>query len=234
MRQEKKYIGGIPAIIWGEQSSKVYLFVHGKLSSKEAAEGLAEQAVPEGYQVISFDLPKHGERKDREEICDVWTGMHDLTTIMQYVKENWQEISLYACSLGAYFSLMTYQKEKLHHVLFQSPIVNMEYLIRQMFVWFQVSEAELQEKQKIETPIDTLSWDYYKFAREHQVQVWNPPTTILYGTLDNLQSQQVIEEFSQKFHVDLHVAEGCEHPFMKPDEVKIAEEWQMSSILKMR
>lgn len=57
-------IGGIPALIWGEPSDKVYLCVHGKMSSKESAEGIARIAAQRGYQTISFDLPQHGERKN--------------------------------------------------------------------------------------------------------------------------------------------------------------------------
>ena len=57
-------IGGIPALIWGETSDKVLLCVHGKMASKECAEGIAGIAQEKGYQTVSFDLPQHGERKN--------------------------------------------------------------------------------------------------------------------------------------------------------------------------
>lgn len=61
MKKEYIRINKIPAVIWGEPSKKVYLFVHGKLSDKEAAKRFAQIAEEKGYQTVSFDLPKHGE-----------------------------------------------------------------------------------------------------------------------------------------------------------------------------
>lgn len=49
MITKKIRINNIPAIIWGQQSDKVYLFVHGKMSSKEAAEDFAKIAEQKGY-----------------------------------------------------------------------------------------------------------------------------------------------------------------------------------------
>jgi alpha-beta hydrolase superfamily lysophospholipase len=65
--------------------------------------------VERGYQVLSFDLPEHGERKDKNYQCNVWNGVHHLEIIGTYVQENWRNISLFGCSLGAYFSLLTYK-----------------------------------------------------------------------------------------------------------------------------
>ena len=72
MKTTKIKINNIPAIIWGEESDKVYLFVHGKMSSKEAAEQFAGIAEEKGYQTVSFDLPQHGERCDGTERCHIW------------------------------------------------------------------------------------------------------------------------------------------------------------------
>ena len=43
---EKKliYIDSIPAIIWGKNSSKVYIYVHGKMGNKEEAAFFADIA----------------------------------------------------------------------------------------------------------------------------------------------------------------------------------------------
>lgn len=51
--KKKIKIGNIPAILWGESSDKIYIFVHGKMSNKESAQGFAEIAVKRGYQVSS-------------------------------------------------------------------------------------------------------------------------------------------------------------------------------------
>ena len=89
-------ISNIPAIVWGKESDKVYLFVHGKMSSKESAEVFAKIAEEKGYQTISFDLPQHGDR--------------------------------------------AHEKAR---------ILDMEYLIKQMMVWFDVSEERLAGEKEM-------------------------------------------------------------------------------------
>ena len=218
-------IGGIPVLIWGAQSDKVYLCVHGKMSSKESAEGIARIAAQRGYQTLSFDLPQHGERTGEAQRCDIWNGIHDLTIIADYVFRHWQEVSLYACSLGAYFSLHAYQGRSFKKCLFQSPILDMEYLIRRMFLWFGITEERLAREKAIDTPIDRMSWDYFQYVLEHPISEWNAPTSILYGGKDNLQSMAVIQEFASRFGSEVTLAQNSEHPFMSEDDLPIVNQW---------
>lgn len=228
MTIERITINNIPAIIWGEKSDKVYLFVHGKMSSKEAAETFAKITEEKGYQTISFDLPGHGERADENERCDIWNGMRDLKIVADYVFANWKEVALFACSLGAYFSLNVYETYDIKKCLFQSPILDMEYLIKQMMLWFDVPKERLERETEVDTPIDVLSWDYYQYVLAHPVQKWRIPTAILYGGKDNLQSLDVVENFVGKFGCKLTVAENSEHSFMGDGE--IVEEWLRENI----
>ena len=54
---EKFAVEGIPAVLWGEPSAKIYIYVHGKQGYKEYAEAFAKVAEEKGYQTLSFDLP---------------------------------------------------------------------------------------------------------------------------------------------------------------------------------
>ena len=108
MEKEIISIDDIPAILWGKTSQKIFIYIHGKMSRKEYAEYFAIIVENKGYQTLSFDLPEHGERTDHAYRCDVWNGMHDLNVIADYVFDKWNQVSLFACSLGAYFSLNTY------------------------------------------------------------------------------------------------------------------------------
>ena len=112
-------ISGIPAVLWGNPSEKAFSHVHGKMSRKEYAERFAVAAEEKGYQTISFDLPEHGERTGGPDRCDVWNGIRDLNVIADYTFQHWQHVSLYACSLGAYFSLNAYPERNLEKCLFQ-------------------------------------------------------------------------------------------------------------------
>ena len=51
---------GIPAVLWGGPSDKIYIYVHGKQGYKEYAEAFAKVAEEKGYQTLSFDLPIWG------------------------------------------------------------------------------------------------------------------------------------------------------------------------------
>ena len=70
---------------------------------------LAEEATKKGYQVLSFDLPEHGERKSDSTPCKAQICVNELSMIMDYAKKHWNEVNLFACSMGAYFSLLAYK-----------------------------------------------------------------------------------------------------------------------------
>lgn len=230
MRIEKCLIQGIPTVIWGEPSEKAYLFVHGKMSSKDAAAAFAGIAQEKGYQTLSFDLPEHGDRAGKPERCDIWNGMRDLKGMCEAAFARWREVSLFGCSLGAYFSLNACGDYPFQNCLFQSPIVDMEYLIHQMMGWFQVPPEQLEREGEVKTPIDILSWDYYQYVLAHPVTRWDIPTAILYGGKDNLQSRQVISGFAERFGCRLTISEFSEHPFMQPTDFPIVEDWMRRSL----
>ena len=64
MNLDKIRVDGIPVLIWGESSDKMIIAAHGSHSSKldDCMWVLADEAIKDGYQVLSFDLPQHGER----------------------------------------------------------------------------------------------------------------------------------------------------------------------------
>ena len=51
MRVIELIIGSTPALLIGEKSEKIFLYVHGLHGRKEEALAFAEVAVPKGYQV---------------------------------------------------------------------------------------------------------------------------------------------------------------------------------------
>ena len=223
-------IDGIPAILWGKPSDKIYIHVHGKMSRKEYAEGFAEAAEAKGWQTLSFDLPEHGERRDKAHRCDVWNGVRDLNVIADQVFSGWDRVSLFACSLGAYFSLNAYTDRPFEKCLFQSPVVDMEWLVRHMMLWSDVSEEELREKQEIVTEIDTLRWDYYQYIICKTITKWEIQNTILYGVRYNLHPIESIRSFAKKFDARLTISEQSEHPFMTAEDKKTVDKWLLENI----
>lgn len=76
-----------PAVLYGNTSDELYVFIHGKCGYKEEAEGFSEIACPRGYQVLSIDLPGHGERKNEMDLFVPWEIVPELRGVMKYAKD---------------------------------------------------------------------------------------------------------------------------------------------------
>ena len=87
MKTQKLEISGIPALLYGKESRKVYLYVHGKMGCKEEALPFAELACPAGYQVLAVDLPEHGERRGSSEKLLPWVAVPELEAVYSYAVE---------------------------------------------------------------------------------------------------------------------------------------------------
>ncbi len=200
------------------------------MGRKEYAEQFAAIAERKDYQTLSFDLPEHGERTDTTYRCDVWNGIHDLNAVADYVFAKWNQVSLFACSLGAYFSLNAYNNRTLEKCLFQSPIVDMKWLVEHMMLWSGVTEEQLKQSNEIVTDIDTLRWNYYQYILAHPINLWAFPTAILYGGKDNMQPIVSLQAFVEKFGAVLTVSEQSDHSFMGPADFDIVEQWLSDNI----
>ena len=219
-------IGNIPVVLYGSASDKLFLYVHGKHSRKEEAEYFAPIAERCGYQTLSFDLPEHGERAKESYPCSVQNGVRDLNEIYSFIKDKYSSISLYACSLGAYFSLVAFQDVKFDRCLFLSPILDMERLIRNMMKWSDISEDELKKIGEYQTSFgETLSWDYYEYVQNNPVKRWNGPTFILYGENDNLTEREVLDSFARNHNCDVTIMPNGEHYFHTQEQLDFLDDW---------
>ncbi|MBU5484301.1 alpha/beta hydrolase [Clostridium sp. MSJ-11] len=228
MIKQNLKVENIPAILWGNKSDKLFIVVHGNMSNKEdnSIVVFAEEATARGYQVLSFDLPEHGDRKGENYPCKVQNCIQDLNIIMSYAQSISNNISVFACSMGAYFSLLAYKHHSLKQCLFLSPVVNMERIINNMMTWCNVSENRLKEEKEIPTPMgQTLYWDYYCYVKEHPIDQWNNPTSILYGSNDNLCEFDVVSKFAKGFNCDLQVMENGEHYFHTEEQLQFFRQW---------
>jgi uncharacterized protein len=234
MRRINLTIEGIPAVRWGEPSDKLFLAIHGARGSKDDAGIItfAEEAGLKGYQILSFDLPEHGDRKGEDYPCIVQNGVRDLTVIGAYAHTISTQLKLFACSVGAYFSLLAYRDWPLEQCLFLSPIVDMQRIIQNMMGRFNVSEDRLRREKEIETPIGrTLDWDYYGYVKSHPIDAWDKPTAILYGSDDDTSESQVVSEFAERYHCRLRVLEHGEHYFHTDEQLQYFRRWLRESIL---
>lgn len=231
MKTQKLIIKNIPAILWGEPSEKLFIAVHGDKSSKddEVIRIFAEEATEKGCGVLSFDLPEHGDRANQPYLCKVQNCVSDLEEIIRYAQSFSNRLSLFGCSIGAYFGLLAFRDIPLEQCLFLSPVVDMEQLIKNMMTWFGVTEERLEREKEIETPIKTLYWDYYCYVKAHPVDKWDTPTSILYGSADNITEYAVIKNFAERFGCRLQVTDS-EHFFHTEQQLTVYRNWLRENI----
>ncbi len=218
-------IGTIPAVLYGEPANQGYLFLHGQTGHKEEAEAFAQVVCPKGIEVLSIDLPGHGERRDRGEELLPWTAVADIQAALDWAERRWKTTSLRANSIGAYFAMLA--ADMPNRALLVSPILDMEGLILTMMKWAGVTELQLREQEEIATSFgQTLSWQYLCWVREHPVHTWACPTCILYGSQDNMTPRQTVEAYTQKHNAKLTVMEGGEHWFHTPEQLAVLRIWE--------
>ena len=150
IKKQSIEIGDIPSVLFGPETDKLFIAVHGDQSDKNdtVITIFAEEAAQKGYQVLSFDLPEHGDRQNESRQCDPKNCTEDLSKIMAYACEISDDISLFGCSIGAYFDMLAYQDKPIKQSLFFSPVVDMKRIIHNMMAWFDVSEEQLKRKKQ--------------------------------------------------------------------------------------
>lgn len=227
MNLNKIRIDGIPAILWGEASDKIIIAAHGSHSSKidDCMWILAEEATKQGYQVLTFDLPQHGERVYETDILMPNECVRELKIIYTYAKERAQKISLFGCSIGAYFQLLTFAKEDIDRVWFLSPVTDMERIIHNLMNYCHVTEEEFKEKILIENDMGSLYFPYYEYVRSHPIKEWPHRTYILRGEKDILCEYSYVEHFANHFGCELTEQKDGEHWFHTEEELEFFRNW---------
>ena len=226
-------IGNIPAILWGKDSKNLFIAVHGNMSNKadDIIFQFARKAQDRGYQTLSFDLPEHGDRQNNSYPCLVQNCVNDLKKIKKFADSISDNLSLFGCSLGVYFSLLAYKSTNLTQSLFLSPIVDMLEVIENIMSYCKISKEQLESEKIIETSIGhTLNWDYYSYVKSNPINIWNSDTSILYGSKDEVSNFKTISEFSTKFNCKIEILENSEHYFHTPTQLQFFHQWLKSEI----
>jgi pimeloyl-ACP methyl ester carboxylesterase len=224
----------IPAVLWGKSGGRLLIEVHGDCSGKEdtVISMMAKTAVSAGYRVLSFDLPMHGERQDVNYECNPENCVSDLKAVYDYAGKISPEINLFACSIGAYFSLLAYHDFFLEQSLFLSPVVNMERLIDNMMKNYGISEERLNDEGRIQLPDGRiLNINYYRYVKDNPVSFdWKSPTSILYGSKDDLSEWIEISKFSSRCKATVTVLEGGEHFFHTDEQLRAFDSWAKETL----
>lgn len=220
-------IGGIPAIRWGAPGGRMIIAAHGSRSSKidDCIWILAEEAVKKGYQVLSFDLPQHGERVYETDRLMPDRCVRELRAVYAYARERAEEVSLFGCSMGAYFQLLAFADAEIERVWFLSPVTDMERIIRNLMAHCRVTEEEFRARVVVENEFETLYYPYYAYVKEHPVTRWDHETYILRGEHDSLCEYAWVRRFANRFGCELTEQAGGEHWFHTDAELEFFRNW---------
>ena len=192
---------------------KAVIYIHGKGGDAGEAEHY-KKFFPE-CEVIGFDYTSQTP----------WEAKKEYTDFFKNIGRDYASIILIANSIGAFFAMNALKNEQIEKAYFISPIVNMEQLIINMMQWAGITEADLKEQVIIETAFgETLSWEYLSWIRKHPVS-WSVPTSILYGSADNLQSIDIINAFAAANGADITVMENGEHWFHTEEQMEFLDNW---------
>lgn len=227
MNIEKIKIGGIPAIVWGEPSDKMIIAAHGSHSSKldDCIWLLAQTAVQKGYGVISFDFPCHGERVYESEQIMPDECIRELKMMYSYACGHAKEISLFGCSMGAYFQLLAFADFNIDKVWFLSPVTDMERIILNLMNYCNMTQAQFKEKIFVDNDIEPLYYPYYQYVSEHPITEWSHKTFILRGENDSLCEQAIVKSFAENFGCDLTEMKNGEHWFHTDEQLDYFKKW---------
>lgn len=226
MKKQPMTLAGVPAILYGERTRKVYLYIHGKNGCKEEEERFAYTACAAGWQVLAIDLPEHGARRDRPEKLLPWVAVPEIQAVYARMKPVWAHIRLYGVSIGAWLAMQALQEDVPEKALLVSPVVDMNALITTMMQGAAVTEEQLQTAGEIPTSFgETLSWPYLCWVREHPL-CWKAPTQVLYGTADSLTSRETLERFRQQSGAHLTLLTEGEHWFHTPMQLAVLQSWE--------
>ena len=193
-------IGPTPALLIGDKSENVFLFVHGLHGRKEEALAFAEVAVPKGYLVLSIDLPV--ERKP-------WEVMPLLNEVCYYLYGNWNCVSVRANSIGSWFSLLAFQGKKVDQAMFVSPILDMKKFIELM-----------QQRED----------DYYEWVVNNPITRWDAPTHILRPEIDMIVSEEIGRDFISLHQCQVTIMPNGEHWFHTAKQLAFLKEWEESIV----
>ena len=193
--------------------NKAVIYIHGK--GGNAAEAEHYKPLFPDCDVIGFDY----------ESETPWEAKDEFTDYFGTLSRKHDGVSVIANSIGAFFVMTAALDSRIEKAYFISPVVDMEKLILNMMTWAGVTEEELQEKKKVETPFgETLSWEYLCYVRNNPIE-WNCPTHILYGENDNMTSFETMSAFAERVGAALEVMQGGEHWFHTEEQMEYIDSW---------
>lgn len=186
-RQPEEFVlDGIPALRWGKPDGRAVVGVHGQFSNKRdpVMARCGDVIASRDDQLITFDLPNHGDRPD-DKAFNAMAANSEVRAFAQLARSQSSEVGLLAGSIGAYFSLCDTPARTFERAWLVSPLIDLEYYIRDVMAEYSVTDEQLEAQTVIDTPRAALEWPYLRFVEEHPARL-DIPAWIIRGDQDEM------------------------------------------------
>lgn len=222
---EEFALDGIPALRWGNPGKRAIIGVHGQLSNKfdPVMAQCGEVIASRGDQLITFDLPAHGDRQD-DKAFNAMMANPEIKAFAQLARSQSTEVGLLASSIGAYFSLCDTPAGTFECAWLVSPLIDLEYYIRDVMAEYSVTDEQLEAETVINTPRAVLEWPYLRFVEEHPAKLDIPSWTIR-GDQDEMVPLDSLSRFVNAPGVELVQIEGGQHFLGQPPHLDMVITW---------
>ncbi len=220
------FISKIPALLYGEPSDRVFLYLHGQCGCKEDAERFAQAACQNQWQVASVAFPGYGERSQEQAVWEPEEILSELQDVMHELSEKWSKVALAACGLGAWFSLIAFANQPLQKILLISPILDLHSL-----AGAQKKSSQITGDFLPSDILQSLPDSFWEFAKKYAaLPTPHAPTALIFGRQDSLTSFDAVESFVSKTHAKLTVLEEAGHRLSTPMELLLLDLWIQEQI----
>ncbi|WP_243858963.1 hypothetical protein [Actinomyces sp. ZJ308] len=134
------------------------------------------------------------------------------------------EVGLLANSIGAYFSLCDTPAGTFERAWLVSPLLDLEYYIRDMMAKYSVTDGQLEAETVIDTPRGVLECPYLRFVEKHPARL-DIPSWIIRGDQDEVVSLEALGRFVSAPGVELVQIEGGQHFLGRPPHLDTVVAW---------
>lgn len=222
---EEFAFAGIPALRWGNPGRRAVVGVHGQFSSKldPVMAQCGEVIASRGDQLITFDLPAHGDRQD-DKAFNAMIASSEVKAFAQLARSQSTDVSLLASSIGVYFSLCDTPVGAFERAWLVSPLIDLEDYIRDVMAEYSVTDEQLETATVIDTPRAVLEWPYLRFVVEHPARLEIPSWTIR-GDQDEVVPLETLNRFVSAPDFELVQIEGGRHFLGQPPHLDAVIKW---------
>ncbi len=222
---EEFVLDGIPALRWGKPGGRAVVGVHGQFSNKldPVMSHCGDVIALRGDQLITFDLPTHGDRQD-DKAFTAMAANPEVRAFAQLARSQSTEVGLLASSIGAYFSLCDTPAGTFERAWLVSPLIDLEYYIRDVMAEYSVTDEQLEAETVIDTPRAVLEWPYLRFVEDHPARL-GIPSWIIRGDQDGMVPLDALSRFVSAPGVELVQIEGGQHFLGQPPHLGTVVAW---------